>query len=81
MANHQGAEATAEFQKIVTHRGIVFGDPVWLMAQLGLARAYALAGDAGKARSAYEELLSLWNNADSDLSIAKEAKAEYAKLR
>jgi cytochrome c-type biogenesis protein CcmH/NrfG len=51
------------------------------LAHLGLARAYALQGDAAKARSAYQDLLALWKDADHDIPILKEAKAEYAKLK
>lgn len=77
---HQGREAAAEFQKIVDHRGIVVSDTVGALALLGLGRAYALAGGQIKAKSAYKDFLTLWNNADSDLPALQQAKAEYAKL-
>ena len=77
----RGAEAAAEFQKIVDHRGIAPMVPVHSLAKLGLGRAYALSGDAAKARSAYQDFLALWKDADPDTPILKEAKAEYAKLQ
>jgi len=81
LAAHQGGEAAAEFQKILDHRGVVVNGPIGALAHLQLGRAYALQGDAGKARVAYQDFLTLWREADSDIPILKEAKAEYAKLR
>jgi tetratricopeptide (TPR) repeat protein len=78
---HQGAEAAAEFQKILAHRGLVLFDPAGALAHLQLGRAYALSGDDTKARSAYQDFLSLWKDADPDIPIFKQAKAEYAKLQ
>ena len=80
LATHRGTEAAAEFQKILDHRGLVLADPVGAMARLQLGRAFALSGDKNKARAAYRELLELWKNADSDIPILKQAKAEYAGL-
>ena len=80
LATHRGTEAAAEFQKILDHRGLVLADPVGAMARLQLGRAFALSGDKNKARAAYQELLKLWKNADSDIPIVKQAKAEYAGL-
>jgi serine/threonine protein kinase len=77
----QGNEAAAEFQKFLDHRGIVFNFPLGGLAHLGLARAYALSGDTAKAKTAYQDFLALWKDADSDILILKEAKAEYAKLQ
>jgi eukaryotic-like serine/threonine-protein kinase len=77
----KGNEAAAEFQKIVDHRGIVLNSPVGALAHLGLARAYALQGDKAKAGSAYLEFLNLWKDADTDVPVLKEAKAEYARLQ
>ncbi len=51
------------------------------LAHLGLARAYALSGDTAKAKAAYQDFLTIWKDADSDIPILKQAKAEYAKLR
>jgi eukaryotic-like serine/threonine-protein kinase len=81
LAAHQGAEAAAEFQKILDHRGLVLCDPAGALAHLQLGRAYALSGDDTKARSAYQDFLSLWKDADPDIPILKQAKAEYAKLQ
>jgi serine/threonine protein kinase/predicted Zn-dependent protease len=77
----QGAAAAAEFQKILDHWGIAPNDPVHAFARLALARAYALSGDSAKARSAYQDFLALWKDADPDIPILKQAKAEYAKLQ
>jgi predicted Ser/Thr protein kinase len=81
LAGHQGSEAATEFQKILDHRGIVVNAPIGVLAHLGLARANALEGDTVKARAAYEEFLTLWKDADPDIPILKQAKAEYAKLQ
>jgi tetratricopeptide (TPR) repeat protein len=77
----RGSEAAAEFQKILDHRGIVFADPVGALARLQLGRALVLAGDEAKARTAYQDFLTLWKDADPDIPIIKQAKAEYANLR
>jgi DNA-binding winged helix-turn-helix (wHTH) protein/tetratricopeptide (TPR) repeat protein len=74
-----GKEAAAEFQKLLDNRGV--GSFYWPSAHLGLARAYALTGDKEKSLAAYREFLELWKNADPDVPILKEAKAEYAKLQ
>jgi len=81
LAAHQGSEAAAEFQKILDHRGIVVNEPIGALAHLGLARAYALQGDNAKAKAAYQDFLTLWKDADPDIPILKEAKAEYAKVQ
>jgi len=81
LAAHQGSEAAAEFQKILDHRGIVWNSPIGALAHLQLGRAYAMAGDTTKARAAYNDFLALWKDADPDIPILKEAKAEYAKLQ
>jgi serine/threonine protein kinase/tetratricopeptide (TPR) repeat protein len=77
----QGQQAAAEFQKFLDHRGVTVNFPLGALAHLGLARAYALSGDPGKARTAYQDFLALWKDADPDIPILKEAKAEYAKLK
>jgi eukaryotic-like serine/threonine-protein kinase len=81
LAAHQGKEAAAEFQKIIDHRGIVLNFSLGALAHLGLARAYALQGDNVKARTAYQDFLTLWKDADPDIPILQQAKAEYAKLK
>jgi hypothetical protein len=81
LAAHQGGEAAAEFQKILGHRGIVLNEPIGALAHVGLGRAYAMQGDTAKSRAAYQDFLTLWKDADPDIPILKEAKAEYAKLQ
>jgi hypothetical protein len=76
-----GSEAASEFQKILDHRGIVGNEPIGALAHLGLARAYALQADTAKARAAYQDFLTLWKDADPDIPVLKQAKAEYAKLQ
>jgi serine/threonine protein kinase/tetratricopeptide (TPR) repeat protein len=77
----RGAEAAAEFQKIVDHRGIVPTVPEHSLAKLGLGRACVLTGDITKAKAAYQDFFALWKDADLDIPILKEAKGEYAKLQ
>ena len=81
LAADHGAEAAAQFQKILDHRGIVVCDPVGALARVQLGRAYALSGDKSKAKSAYQDFLRLWKDADSDVPLLKQAKREYADLR
>jgi eukaryotic-like serine/threonine-protein kinase len=76
-----GDAAAVEFQKFVDHRGLVANFHLGSLSRLGLARAYALLGHLEMARGAYEEFLTLWRDADSDILVLKEAKAEYAKLQ
>ena len=78
---HDGNRAAAEFQKFIDRRGVVMNFPWGALARLGLARAYAMLGDKAKARTAYQDFLTLWKDADPDIPILKEAKAEYAKLQ
>ena len=81
LAAHQGTEAAAEFQKILDHRGIVSNEPIGALAHLQIGRAYALQGDTAKAKAAYQDFLTLWKDADPDIPILKQAKAEFAKLQ
>ena len=81
LAARQPNEAAVEFRKILDHRGIVLNSPIGALAHLDLARAYALQGDTAKALAAYKDFLALWSDADPDIPILKEAKAEYAKLQ
>jgi serine/threonine protein kinase/tetratricopeptide (TPR) repeat protein len=79
---HQGKEAAAEFQKIIDHPGIcTIMLPTCRLARLELGRAWAEAGDAGGARTAYQDFFAFWKDADPDIPILKEAKADYAKLQ
>jgi serine/threonine protein kinase/Flp pilus assembly protein TadD len=80
LAARRGSEAAAEFQKIMDHRQIVQNDVIGALARLGLARAYALQGNTAKARTQYQDFLTLWKDADPDVPVLKQAKAEYAKL-
>jgi tetratricopeptide (TPR) repeat protein len=78
---HDGLGAASEFQKFIDHRGVAMNFPWGALARLGLARAYGLQGDTAKARAAYRDFLTLWKDADPDVPVLKEAKAEYAKLQ
>jgi eukaryotic-like serine/threonine-protein kinase len=81
LAARQGSKAAAEFQKILDHRGLVLNQPIGALAHLGLGRAYVLQGDIPKAKAAYQDFLTLWKDADPDIPVLQQAKAEYAKLR
>jgi hypothetical protein len=93
LAAEQGAAAAAEFQKILDHSGIVWNCWTGALAHLGVARANALESRTAKVRSAdadaartralaaYKDFLTLWKDADPNVPILKEAKAEYARLR
>jgi eukaryotic-like serine/threonine-protein kinase len=81
LALHRGPEAAAEFQKIIDHRGVVAVDPVAALAYLQLGRALIMKGDPLNAKAAYAAFLTLWKNADSDIPVLIQAKAEYAKLQ
>jgi eukaryotic-like serine/threonine-protein kinase len=81
LALHDGDQAATEFQKFVDHNGLVANFPWGALARLQVARAYAMQGDTAKAKTAYQDFLTLWNEADPDIPILKQAKAEYAKLQ
>jgi hypothetical protein len=80
LAGGQGQDAALEFQKIVDHRGLVQNALYGAVAHIQLARAHALQGDVSKARKDYEDFFALWKDADSDIPIRLQAKAEYARL-
>ena len=80
LAAHQPADAAAEFQRILDHRSITLVDPIDALARLQLARALALSGDIVKAKRAYDDLLTLWRNADPDIPVLEAARAEYSRL-
>jgi eukaryotic-like serine/threonine-protein kinase len=80
-AAEQGSQAAGEYHKILDHRGVVLYEPIGALAHLGLGRAYALQGEMAKARTAYQDFLTLWKDADPDIPILIAAKAEYAKLQ
>ena len=77
MGRHR--EAAAEFQKILDHPGIMLNDPIGPMARLQLARALSASGDRAKSAAVYKDLLALWKDADPDIPVVQEAKAESAK--
>jgi len=81
LAARQGDKAAAEFQKILDHRGLVLNEPIGALARLELARAYWIESDTARSRAAYQDFLTLWKDADRDIPILKQAKAEYAKLQ
>jgi eukaryotic-like serine/threonine-protein kinase len=77
----RGRAAAAEFQKVLDHRGIVFADPIGVLAHRQLGRALKLTGDSRGATSAYTTFLAMWKDADADIPILKQATAEYARLQ
>jgi Flp pilus assembly protein TadD/predicted Ser/Thr protein kinase len=77
----QGQQAATAFQYILDHRGAVVNFAIGALAQLGLARAQAMAGNTNAARTSYQNFLALWHNADPDLALLRQAKTEYAKLQ
>jgi tetratricopeptide (TPR) repeat protein len=81
LAAKRPADAAVEFRKIISHRGLVMEDPVDAVARLQLARALVASGDTGDARAAYQDFLTLWNQADPDVPLLKQAQAEAARLR
>jgi len=76
-----GQQAAAEFQNIIDHRAVVTNDVLGALAHLQLGRAYAVSGDTAKSKAAYQDFLTLWKDADSDIPILRQAKAEYANLQ
>jgi eukaryotic-like serine/threonine-protein kinase len=81
LAMHRGNDAAVEFQRILDHRGLNGNSPLGALAHLQIGRAFAMASDPAKARVAYQDFFALWKDADPDIPILKEAKAEYAKLQ
>jgi tetratricopeptide (TPR) repeat protein len=77
----QSRQAATEFQKLIDHFGLMMADPAGARARLEKGRSLALAGDKAGARTAYEDFLNLWKDADSDVPILVQAKAEYARLQ
>jgi len=77
----QGDRAVSEFRKFLDHPGCLMNFPFGALAHWRLGRAYAMAGDTAKAKAAYQDFLTLWKDADPDIPILKQAKAEYAKLQ
>jgi eukaryotic-like serine/threonine-protein kinase len=81
LAARQGGKAAAEFQKIIDYPGLVVNEPIGALAYLQFGRVYTMQGDTAKAKTAYQDFLSLWKDADPDIPILKQAKAEYARLQ
>jgi hypothetical protein len=81
LAAHNGAAAAVEYQKLIDHPGIMGNYVTGALAHLQLGRAYAMQGNAAKAKAAYQDFLTLWKDADPDLPVVKEAKSEFAKLQ
>ena len=81
MDAHNPAAAAAQFQRILDHRSIVINFPLGALAHLQLGRAYAMQNHTAKAKAAYNDFLTLWKDADPDIPILKQAKAEYARLQ
>jgi eukaryotic-like serine/threonine-protein kinase len=81
LSAQQGSAAAAEFQKILDHRGLLWNCATGALAHLQLGRAYAMQGDTAKAKAAYQDFLTLWKDADPDVPILKQAKAEYGELQ
>ncbi len=81
LAMHRGSDAAVEFQRILDHRGLNGNSPLGALAHLQIGRAYAMSGDPAKAHAAYQDFFTLWKDADPDIPIRKQAKAEYAKLQ
>jgi serine/threonine protein kinase/Flp pilus assembly protein TadD len=81
LAAQSGSEAAAEFEKILKWRGVVLNEPIAPLVHLGLAHAYAMQGDTSRARAAYKDFLTLWNDADPDVPILRQTRAEYEKLQ
>lgn len=78
---HNGPAAVTEFRKIIDHPGVMGVSPFGALAHLGLARARVLLSEKGESKAEYEHYLNIWKDADPDIPILKQAKAEYAQLQ
>jgi hypothetical protein len=81
LAARQGQAAAAEFERILRRPCLVRNRIIGALAHVQLGRAHALAGDIAKARSVYQDFFALWKDADPNIPILKQAKAEYDKLQ
>ena len=81
LAAHEASKAASEFQKILDHRGVIINEPIGALAHLEIGRAYAMQGDTAKAKTAYQDFLTLWKHADPDIPVLIAAKSEYTKLK
>jgi tetratricopeptide (TPR) repeat protein len=77
---NQGPAAAGEFKKILEHRGVVGNSPIGALAHLGLARAFAVAGNVSEARAAYKNFFALWKDADDNIPILSEARSEFTSI-
>ena len=77
----RGIDAVQAFQRLLDMKNVITVDPIMPLAKVGLARAYVMAGDQARARVAYQDFLGLWKDADPDVPVLREVKAEYAKLQ
>ncbi len=80
LALGKGDEAAAEFQKIIDHPGVVYADPIGVLAHFEVGKSHALSGNGARAKSGYREFLSLWRDADPDIAVYKQAQVEYGRL-
>jgi tetratricopeptide (TPR) repeat protein len=78
---HKGPEAVTEFRKMLDHKGLMQNFPTAALARLQLGRAYAMSGKLNEARSAYRDFFALWKEADTDIPVLNQARAEYARLQ
>jgi hypothetical protein len=78
---NDGVNAAIEYQRILDRRGVDPTSPLYSLSRLGLGRAYALQGDVVKAQTAYQDFFAVWKDADPDVPLLIQAKAEYAKLK
>ena len=81
MPRGKGAEAAREFRKLINYRGVVGNSAIGVLARLQLGRVYTMEGNTAMARAAYGDFLRIWKDADPDIPILKQVKAEYAKLQ
>jgi len=81
LAAKDASKAVVEYQRILSHRGVDPASPMYVLSYLGQGRAYALQGDKAKARVSYQNFLAAWKDADPDVPVLIQAKAEYAKLQ
>jgi predicted Zn-dependent protease len=81
LAAHDNKNAIGEFQEILEHPGMSLSEPIAVLAHLGIARACAAEGNKDRARSAYQEFLSTWREADAAIPVLKQAKAEYTSVQ
>jgi len=81
LAARRAQQAVAEFQKILNRRGVVLADPIGALAHLQLGRALKLAGDHAGAKAAYDDFFNLWKDADQDIPVLIQARADYQKLK